>query len=235
MGIFSKRERETPETQSQLTWFYFLGPRPTFVPQHMLDLGRGKNREMSALMAQTLTEVLPVRLLLHSFSPFSALRLFPLSFLFSPYSSSVRSRLVGNQKYTRPVPSAAAHPLFHTAHFSFLAVWPRLKCQPGLIGNPCLLGLIGLASQECSTGIPPAAFPTGLGGSFCQARLPTIGCPAPLLAAQPPSSGAPPHCIPVWGTHSMLTSKLVNVILWDRDLNICVILIRLRMCLQSLT
>ena len=89
--------------------------------------------------------------LLHPFQPSASF----LKRAFSILLFSVVRRGIGNQKDTQNYAfshsSAAAHPLFLAAGASFPAVWPHHKCH--LIGNPCLLGLIGLACQECSPGI----------------------------------------------------------------------------------
>ena len=147
--------------------------------------------------------------LLYSFQPSA-------SFLKRAFSVLLFSavRLVGNQKHTQndafSHASAAAQPLFLTTRSSFPVVWPHHKCHPSLIGNACLLGLIGLACQECSPGIAcqltslpipwPCITPHQPWWQLLPGTTPRPRLLHPSFSSPVPSSGAPPHGIPVWGT-----------------------------------
>ena len=106
-------------------------------------------------------------------------------------------------------PPAAAHELFLAARFSASAVWLHLKWQPGLIVNPTLLPLIGLASLECSTGIPcqlacwfpgPCSAPHQPWWRLLPGTSPRHQLLRPCSNRPAPSGGAPPYYIPLWGT-----------------------------------
>ena len=136
--------------------------------------------------------------LLHPFQPSASFLKRALSVLLF---SAVR--LVGNQKHTQndafSHTSTTAHPLFLTARSSFPAVWPSHKCHTSLIGNPCLLGLIGLACRNAAQELIDLSAnskalhrstPALVAASPWHAPLPVPGYSAPLLAAQLP----PPQC-----------------------------------------